>query len=201
MKRLLAFCLAVLMILALGGCGKKEDTSTPQSAVESFLEAVKNEDAEAIERLSVIGAAMKLDELGVTYDGAMTEILSQMKYKVTGTAPLDDDTITVVAEITTVNMAYAYRDYLIAVNQKLQDEGEEALFTDDDFAPLFLDAIKDTDEKITTEVDIQVEHQGENWLVLSDSIRLTNAVTGRLVDVVTAMADGKTTDEIIESQS
>ena len=154
-------------------------------SVEKTFTALKKQDFEALAKYS------DMDDLSSLYseyfkdednNENMAAILDNLDYKIIDTKEINDNTVQVKTEITTVNLKPLMNAYLEETAEYAKD-----LFSSKSTSPekaykklrqKLIDTISDPDaEKETYEVDIEVKKIDKKWVVQS-SIELINALYG-----------------------
>lgn len=165
--------IAVMLLLAivLTGCGKGE---TPEQAVTSALNAIKNEDWETAEKYFT-GEFSEEDLENSEDEGEILNLLFRnLSFNIVSSSE-DGDTATVKTELTNIDMNVLMKEYIreamaIAMENALagdnakSDEEMEA-----EIQQLLTDLLeKEDNETVTTTIDINLTKQDNSWIIEAD---------------------------------
>lgn len=178
MKKILSILLCVSMLLAFAACGGKNPAASDPAAaaLDAAFSALKAGDFDATDILS--GSAFANEDAAM-----LSGIFAKFDYKL-GEVTAAEDTATVAADITMVDMGALFTAYLT-----------EAMAQDSDWdadGSYFAEMAKGEDAATKTfSVDVQMVKDAEGvWTVAAEgNDALYNALTGGLLDSLGGLED------------
>ena len=184
MKRIVGLILAISMLFCLFSCGAEDEA---KSAVSGMMDAFKALDFETAGKYVAINDIKIGEDSVLSEDGkAVTAVLfDKLSYEIVSTEKVDDNTVKVKTKITAVDMSAVISEYAASALEYAfsyafsteQPSDEEKIQKNTEF---FMDAVeKNSDKKVTAEIDITVVNKDGAWTVQPDEA-LTNALFGGL---------------------
>lgn len=165
--------IAVMLLLAivLTGCGKGE---TPEQAVTSALNAIKNEDWETAEKYFT-GEFSEEDLENSEDEGEILNLLFRnLSFNIVSSSE-DGDTATVKTELTNIDMNVLMKEYIreaMAIAMENALAGDDAKSDEEmeaEIQQLLTDLLeKEDNETVTTTIDINLTKQDNSWIIEAD---------------------------------
>lgn len=185
MKKIISITIVLAMLLSFAACGpkttKNTETDTPAAAVESFLKSCKEGDIEALtDGLENIDkdTIEQFEEYSDMYFGKLAWTIGDTKE--------NGDTATVKATITNVNMQTVFTSFITAAFSQALAGNE---MSDEDIEKMMRDIVNDTDETLTTDVEVTVNKIDGKWTVDTEDETFINAVFGGLLDAAESLGN------------
>ena len=183
--------LLLVTLLMLGGCSNSAAVreKTPEQAVESALNAVKNLDRETMQQYFDYEALFETDNEG-TESNALNEeeglilLVKNLSFK-TAPASIEGDQATVKTEISNIDMQAIFAEYFsqlipLAFSNAFAENPASEEELDQQAEQMILDLLKKQDnEMLTSTVDIQLTKSEHDWKINMDSV-LQDALLGGL---------------------
>lgn len=189
MKKVFSLVLIFAFVLCICSC-KEKKSNDPSPYISGYLDALKANDTEGLAKYGSSKTDLGIDGLHLRYKGGIEAILSHLEHKILSfTLNSDGVSATAEVEITTVDIFHAMAAYM-ANAKKMFDEGE-GLFTDDDYAAVFVDAVNAETATRTFNVTVTAVRKGNDWVLRTDNEHLLNAVTGGLLEFYDSIEDGE----------
>ncbi len=179
LRNWMVLLLVGIMVLSMTGCSQ---TKKAEKAVENMLDALQNYDLErAQEYMDVEAMEESVGSDDESSEEFMRIIFEDMEYEILSSEQIDDETVEVSVEVTTIDMTKFMQSYFAKAlefafsNLDATDEETEAKMEE-----LMQECLEDTrDERITQEAVATVVKGDDGWKVESDDA-LINAMLGGL---------------------
>ena len=219
----LSIVMGIITIIGLGfaGCGNAGSSDmTPTQTVETFLDAFKAQDEEAMDQvyagdgndfMSAYESRQSDDALTQTIQDELMTKWYDFDYQVTGeTISEDGTTATVDLKITTYDMKTVFNNfYQEYMGQALEQfSGNSNNVTTEDYNRLAAEILKEeidkaTEKDYTGETSLNLTKTDGRWIVdkIGDENRdFQNTITGGFMDVLQDVVDTQGLDEDSEKQ-
>lgn len=178
LKKLLSIILAVGMISSLSGCSSMESAET---SATNYLNAVKTQDLETISKYR--GEEVTAEESTDDFTQYMVDsLLENMTFEIVSSEE-NDDTATVTASISNVNMTVVISEMLAnSISLLFSDASEEDLNTA--MQGFFITSFeKHIEDLVTKEVAIDMT-KGEGYWIVNPSDELMDAICGGMYTAI-----------------
>ena len=202
-KKLTSLLLAVVLVFSFTGCSPVKKA---EKAVDNSFTAIKNLDKdgffgnvkveegyeEELEKLE-FDTEEQTEGDKALYESFKT-ITSKLEYKILSSEEVDENTIKVKVEATSVDMAPIWGDFFTKIFAYALENAFSAQTISDDekeenFKKLFSESVTNSNlETVTKQVDITVVKVDNEWKVVVDENYL-NAAFGGIYDVLTQMSE------------
>jgi len=189
-------CIFVALVLILSSmltaCGSKE---TPEQAVTSALNAVKNSDVDTAQKYFDQDNLFVVDpETGkaVTDEENARLVLSKLNFKVLSSS-IDGDTAVVKTEISNIDISSIAMEYFQQVMQLSADDNFDENANDEEIEAqlkkMLTDLLSRDDDTMTTSaIDITLSRHEDSWKInVTDDLK--DAVLGGAISVAEVMGN------------
>lgn len=183
-------CLALVVVLAFGlvGCGSGESA---EQAVGNALDAIKSMDKEGIEKYidydELVEAEKSDEEADLESEEMIKLVFEKLEYNIVSSEK-NGDTALVTTEITNINMAKVFGEFIMeAFSLAFSDIEEEEM--NSKMMEIFTNLInREDNEMVTITVDINLKKINDEWKIdMSDE--LSNAIFGGMVEAMDSLSN------------
>lgn len=172
-----ALLLLAAMTLSLTGCG---ETKKAENAVKGMFLALKRFDFNAAQEFVNVGDLSLVGDTGDSSDVAglskqdvavMKELFNRLDFRILSSEKIDSDTVTVLTDVTAVNMKPVVADFSIrlvgyALGSAFSSKKTSDKKTVQAISELLMESIQETETTTTTtKVSIKVVRNGDSWRV------------------------------------
>jgi|GEM_PF-6346884 len=186
MKKLIALCTVLALMLGLCGCtvNKAED------ALTQYLDAVGDLQYVAANELAIIDAADedKIDPV-LTQSDFNDTLLASLTYDIWSSEKVDSDTVTFRVQLHQIAMKQVYSDVITQYSEYMLEQSTQGIDpTEEEITQVLnqymLEAVQDNKTvKTTSTVEIEMRKVDGKWKVVMDK-ELLNGLFGGLVEAM-----------------
>jgi hypothetical protein len=187
MKKMIALVISLMLVLTIAGCSAKE---TPEEVVENGLTAVQSLDL--LKMAKYFNTDVDTEDGNIFEEDLGSDNIENIKLLVENlefeiiSSEINEDSAVVEAKLTNTDMSIIMQEYFIqAFTFALSNMGEEDEVDDEkmeaEMEQMFIDLLsKEDNEKITTNVSINLKQVNDKWKIELDD-GLLNGIFGGLL--------------------
>ncbi len=194
MKRIMAVCLTVVLVLSLSACGAKSDAT---KAFDTMMSALKSGEKAQItpyydfETTAEQVVANNKEEL----EQEILKTLTKMDYKVISGEKLDSNQVKLKVEVTTLDFSEVMNRFIAKVMELVSAEDYQARvgsMSQEEYQGLLAEQMMTVlnQEDIPTvqeTLEVTMEKESGNWKLGSGKMEFLNAIFANLIQVVTSL--------------
>lgn len=181
-----------MMATCLVACGGPTPEQQAETAVNTCLNALKAGDLETAAKYlddADVTSVDDTDEDSMVNSVIMEKIFAKLEHKILSTQKIDDNTVTVKAEITNLDMKPVFTEFFTqalqyALGSAFSENPPSEEETNEEMTKIFDTCISKEDlATVTKEVEIKVVKTEDQWILQSSDL-LSDALLGGLEKVV-----------------